>query len=238
MQEILKNLTKNSVVNLPKINEKAIKHRRFFLKQVGQSDKSLCPTVKSLQTKEKTVGGHTQKNSQKKNQVQNALKSQKEAKRRLLQLEVFNNLIKELSPKIKIKDDFFFNRYSTAIRNELDNNDYLLLKQLIKTFTILNSRHRNQIDENTYQVSEEDYLFAFRLLKWKNKPLKKVIKPEYVDFLELIEWYFDDEPFTSRKVSEKLQIPMNKVSEIIKFYIQEQKIERLSIRTYRLIINL
>jgi len=244
MQEVLK-ITKNFDVNLNNISGNTALLPNFFLKSVGQSDKPQCPTVKPLQYKGKTVGRH-KKNlheaepPKKKltNKRKNAEQLRQEVKSRQLQLEIFVNLIKRLTPKIKIVDKYWFTKYHQAIRTELSEQDYLLLKKLIRTFAILNSQHRTQNEADSYEVSEQDYLFAFRLLKWKNNPLKSKIKPEYINFLDLVEWYFYDEPFTSKEVKEKLRLSsINKAREIIKYYIQENKIKKLKANRYQLTNN-
>jgi len=154
-------------------------------------------------------------------------KQRREAKRRLMQLEVFTSLIKELTPKIKIKDRYWYSQYNNTIRDQLNEADYLLLRQLIRSFAILNSQNRTQTNDNTYEVSEQDYLFAFRLLKWKNKALKRKIKAESINFIDRIEWFFGNEIFTVREVQQKLKIRnIERIREYIRHYVQEGTIER------------
>jgi len=222
MQKVLQ----NSALNLRNIGGNTAPIPYFFLNSVGQSDKSPCPTGKALRNKEKTVGRHQTE------------KIQKEVKRRLMQLDVFINLVNELAPDIKTKDEYCFVRYNDALTTELGEQDYFLLKRLIDAFAVLNFQNRTFIDENTCEVSEQDYLFAFRLLKWKNKPLKRRLKPEQIKFLDRIEWYFYDDVFTSREIAEKMRISrIYRVRNILKFFIKEGKIERVSSRGYRLITH-
>jgi len=210
--------------------------RIFFLKSVGQLAKPPCPTLKALSRKGKTVGRHQNRNSSLFDY--NLEKLRKESKRRLLQLDVFINLIKELSPDIKVKDEYWYSKYHEAIRNELNEQDYLLLKQLIRTFTVINSQHRTKIEDNTYQVSEQDYLLAFRLLKWKNKPNKSINQAKIIDFLDRIEWYFYDETFNVSELQKKLNIKnIFRIRELLKHYIQKGKIKHISPYKYQLIID-
>jgi len=237
MQELLKTTKQNKEVELfnPLI------YNDFFFNPVGQLAKSPCPTLKALSVKENTVGRH--KKNLHDEQISKRIKKQtknlqKEAKLRSMQLEVFIALIKELAPKIKVKDEYWFSKYNDAIKIELSEQDYLLLKQLIRSFTILNSNRRTQTAENTYLVSEQDYLFAFRLLKWKNKPLKRAKNLAPTEFLDKIEWYFYDEEFSSKEIKQKLRIySYYRIREILNFFIKEKKIEKAGHWKYRLILN-
>ena len=154
--------------------------------------------------------------------------TQEKNKHLLYQLE---SLIKTLYPKHNTTNPY--ESYLEDYYNELNIEDLLLFKRLLKSITILNHKERPQ-DTQKYISSYGDVLTAIELMSQytiNDKLLKSYTELKYI---------FQDRPFTQLQACRVLRVSQTTVRRLLKLLKHLKLAETTNIRqgkkyTYRLL---
>ena len=195
------------VLNLLSVDE-----TKNHLISVGQSDIRLCPTDALPKNKESSVGRHTSelragartrththvnaRTQEKPKKTSLKQKINNEIQRRKELLRNFIQLAKDISPKKRNKDPFY-KGLKKAIYSKLDETDARLFFDLVMALTLINKHNREQLTPTLYQTHFDDYSQAFKLMKWKNAPLKRLIPKKTREIGLYIVKKYADNTFTS-----------------------------------------
>jgi hypothetical protein len=194
------------VLNLLPVDE-----TKNYLISVGQSDIRLCPTDALPKNKENSVGRHTDevragarthththvnaRTQEKPPKTSFKQRLNNETHRRKELLLNFIQLIKAISPKQSSKDPFY-KGLKKAIYSKLDETDARLFFRLVNALTLINKQYREQLTPTLYQTHFDDYSQAFKLMKWKNAPLKRLMPKSTREILLYIIKKYGDKAFT------------------------------------------
>jgi hypothetical protein len=229
------------ILNLLPVDE-----TKNYLYSVGQSDICPCPTDALPKNKKKQVGRHTDKlragartrtrtHARKRTKTQiekeKIIKQQIAHRRRVIR--DFINGVRLLAPELKTKDHFV-QVLGKSLLKQMGKADFKMFYDLVHCFTLINSHSRKELTTDMYLTNYQDYSQAFRLLKWKDEPLKELLPRSYKQILDFIIKEFGDKIFFTRSIEMRCVKYSDKlIARALNYFVEKKVIIRLDKEKYR-----